>query len=211
MPAPSSRAFKLDVPDSVARALADPRNESPKPGDAAFATAQFKLIARPADAFHAAQQGCVRPATMRHARRPHRGRGARCRRRSRRPGLGAATAGPPRRDPVRRRIDRDHARQRPWRTNQEYALALAIALDGAPGIAALAGDTDGTDGGAGAADDPAGALIDATTLQRARWRWPRSGPFSCRQQFDGLFQPARRPGGNRTHVDQRERFSRYRR
>ena len=32
--------------------------------------------------------------------------------------------------------------------NQEYALALAIALDGAPGIAALAGDTDGTDGGA---------------------------------------------------------------
>ena len=41
--------------------------------------------------------------------------------------------------------------------NQEYALALAIALDGAPGIAALAGDTDGTDGGAGSPDDPAGA------------------------------------------------------
>jgi glycerate 2-kinase len=52
--------------------------------------------------------------------------------------------------------------------NQEYALALAIALRGAPGIAALAGDTDGTDGGAGAADDPAGAAIDQTTLERAR-------------------------------------------
>ena len=52
--------------------------------------------------------------------------------------------------------------------NQEYALALAIALDGAPGIAALAGDTDGTDGGAGSADDPAGAVIDQTTLPRAR-------------------------------------------
>ena len=43
--------------------------------------------------------------------------------------------------------------------NQEYALALAIALDGEPGIAALAGDTDGTDGGTGAAADPAGAFI----------------------------------------------------
>ena len=33
--------------------------------------------------------------------------------------------------------------------NQEYMLALAIALDGAAGIAALAADTDGTDGGGG--------------------------------------------------------------
>jgi hydroxypyruvate reductase len=52
--------------------------------------------------------------------------------------------------------------------NQEFALALALALDGAHGIAALAGDTDGTDGGAGQADDPAGAFADATTVARAR-------------------------------------------
>jgi glycerate 2-kinase len=52
--------------------------------------------------------------------------------------------------------------------NQEYALALALALRGARGIAALAGDTDGTDGGGGSASDPAGALIDRTTLERAR-------------------------------------------
>ena len=52
--------------------------------------------------------------------------------------------------------------------NQEYALALAIALAGMPGIAALAGDTDGTDGGAGAPDDPAGAFIDGDTLARAQ-------------------------------------------
>ena len=49
--------------------------------------------------------------------------------------------------------------------NQEYALALAIHLDGAPGIAALAADTDGTDGGGGRPDDPAGAFIDPTTLR----------------------------------------------
>jgi hydroxypyruvate reductase len=52
--------------------------------------------------------------------------------------------------------------------NQEYALALAHALAGAPGISGLAGDTDGTDGGAGEASDPAGALVDETTLERAR-------------------------------------------
>ena len=95
--------------------------------------------------------------------------------------------------------------------NQEYALALAIALDGAPGIAALAGDTDGTDGGAGRADDPAGAVIDATTLARAAVAWPRSGPFSRRQQFHRVFRPSRRPGRDRSDLDQRERFSRHRR
>ncbi|MGC1325269.1 MAG: MOFRL family protein, partial [Xanthobacteraceae bacterium] len=51
--------------------------------------------------------------------------------------------------------------------NQEYALALAIHLAGAKGIAALAADTDGTDGGRGRPDDPAGAFIDDTTLARA--------------------------------------------
>jgi glycerate 2-kinase len=51
--------------------------------------------------------------------------------------------------------------------NQEFALALAIALDGMPGIAAMSADTDGTDGGTGLATDPAGAVIDSTTLARA--------------------------------------------
>jgi hydroxypyruvate reductase len=52
--------------------------------------------------------------------------------------------------------------------NQEYALALAIALDGALGIAALSGDTDGTDGGRGSATDPAGAYVDGATVTRAQ-------------------------------------------
>ncbi len=51
--------------------------------------------------------------------------------------------------------------------NQEYALALALALNAEPGIVALSGDTDGTDGGGGEASDPAGALVDPTTLARA--------------------------------------------
>jgi hydroxypyruvate reductase len=52
--------------------------------------------------------------------------------------------------------------------NQEYALALAIALEGAEGIFALAADTDGIDGGEGKVTDPAGAVVDATTLSAAR-------------------------------------------
>ena len=52
--------------------------------------------------------------------------------------------------------------------NQEYSLALAMHLNGAEGVTAIAAGTDGADGGAGAADDPAGALVDDTTLVRAR-------------------------------------------
>lgn len=51
--------------------------------------------------------------------------------------------------------------------NQEYALALALALRGQEGISALAADTDGIDGGSGQADDPAGAMIFSDTLSRA--------------------------------------------
>ncbi len=48
--------------------------------------------------------------------------------------------------------------------NQEYALALAQHLAGMEGVSAIAADTDGADGGAGSATDPAGATIDARTF-----------------------------------------------
>lgn len=48
--------------------------------------------------------------------------------------------------------------------NAEYALALAIALRGAPGMHAIACDTDGVDGAA----EVAGALIGPGTLAAAR-------------------------------------------
>lgn len=49
--------------------------------------------------------------------------------------------------------------------NAEYCLALAIALDGAAGIHAIACDTDGVDGAA----EVAGALISPDTLAKAAW------------------------------------------
>ncbi|SOZ58502.1 HYDROXYPYRUVATE REDUCTASE OXIDOREDUCTASE PROTEIN; tartrate degradation [Cupriavidus taiwanensis] len=47
--------------------------------------------------------------------------------------------------------------------NAEFLLALAVALDGLPGVHALAGDTDGIDG----SEDNAGALLSPDTLTRA--------------------------------------------
>ena len=48
--------------------------------------------------------------------------------------------------------------------NAEFCLALALALDGAPGIHALACDTDGVDGAA----EVAGAVVTPDTLALAR-------------------------------------------
>lgn len=48
--------------------------------------------------------------------------------------------------------------------NQEYALALALVLDGCRGISALAADTDGSDG----TGDAAGAFVVPATWTRAR-------------------------------------------
>ena len=169
MLAPSSRVIELDLPDVVTRALADPNNESPKPNDPVFATTEFKLIARPADAFRAAErearklgyepvmlgdriEGEARDVAAEHAG----------------PRAGAAKARPPRGHPVRRRTDGHHPRPGPGRAEPGIRPGAGHCARGAPGIAALAGDTDGTDGGAGSADDPAGAVIDQTTLARAR-------------------------------------------
>jgi hydroxypyruvate reductase len=161
--------YRLDLPAAVARALADPANETPKPDDPIFAASEFMLIARPADAFRAAEtavraagyecvslgdriEGEARTVAAEHARQA-RELQAQGRRAVILSG-GELTV-----------TIRGKGRGGP---NQEYALALACALDGASGIAALAGDTDGTDGGAGESDDPAGALVDGATLARAR-------------------------------------------
>ncbi|MGA7958220.1 MAG: MOFRL family protein, partial [Xanthobacteraceae bacterium] len=71
--------------------------------------------------------------------------------------------------------------------NQEYALALAIHLAGAKGIAALAADTDGTDGGRGRPDDPAGAFIDDTTLARAKAAGLDPAAFLADNDSTGFF------------------------
>ena len=48
--------------------------------------------------------------------------------------------------------------------NQEFALALAVELDGVEGWTAFSADTDGNDG----STDAAGGIVDGKTAQRIR-------------------------------------------
>jgi glycerate 2-kinase len=163
--------YKLEVPASVTRALADPANETPKPGDAVFAGSRFLLAARPADALRAAEAAvkaagyeCVTlgdrvEGEAREVAATHAARARELRAQGQRAVIlsgGELTV-----------TIRGRGRGGP---NQEYALALAIALAGMAGVAALAADTDGTDGGSGAATDPAGAVVDGETVARAAAR-----------------------------------------
>jgi len=67
--------------------------------------------------------------------------------------------------------------------NAELMLALAIALEGAEGIWAMACDTDGIDG----SEDNAGAVIGPTTLSRARDLGLDAGAFLDRNDSYGFF------------------------
>jgi glycerate 2-kinase len=87
--------------------------------------------------------------------------------------------------------------------NQEYALSLAIHLGGASGVSGLAADTDGTDGGGGRADDPAGAFVDDTTLTRAQVAGLDPAAFLADNNSTGFFNGIGdlfRPGPTFTNV-----------
>ena len=180
--------FRLDLPATVAKALGDPGNETPKPGDSIFAGSDYRIVARPADALRAAQgravaagyecvvlgdrlQGEAREVAAEHAR------------------LARDLSAQGRRVVILSGGEltvtlRGQGRGGP---NQEYALALAIHLDGAPGISALAADSDGTDGGSGRPDDPAGAFVDPTTLRRARAAGLDPAAFLADNDSTGFF------------------------
>lgn len=65
----------------------------------------------------------------------------------------------------------------------EFLLACAIALQGEPGVHALAADTDGIDG----TEDNAGALIGPDTLTRAAALGLAAGDFLARHDGHGFF------------------------
>jgi len=161
--------YGLAVDDAIRRALDDPGNESCKPGDAAFARAQFELIARPKQSLDAAVKlatdagyetidlGADLEGEARSVAADHAQLALKARREGKRVAIlsgGELTV-----------TVRGNGRGGP---NQEYALALAGLLKDITGISALAADTDGADGGAGSAADPAGALIDAGTFARMK-------------------------------------------
>lgn len=154
----------ISLPAAATTALSSGAWESIKPDDPVLAGSEFRIIARPADAQAAAAdaarnagfvptllgddlEGEARDVAADHAR--------------------VARIAPPSiiLSGGETTVTVDAAAAAPGRggRNSEYLLALAIALDGAPGIHALACDTDGIDG----TEDAAGAVIGPDTLTRA--------------------------------------------
>jgi glycerate 2-kinase len=161
--------YNLAVDDAIRRALENPGNESCKPGDGAFARAQFEMIAKPKASLDAAikvakdagyeiidlgadLEGEARDVAADHARLALKARSEGKRIAILSGGELTVTV-------------RGNGRGGP---NQEYALALADLLKDTSGIVALAADTDGADGGAGSATDPAGAVIDQVTFAKMK-------------------------------------------
>jgi glycerate 2-kinase len=161
--------YGLDLPLSIGRALVDVRNETPKPGDRVFARTSFSLATRPAEVFRCVEEA-VRAAGYESILVGTQIEGEARRVAAEHADLAREVACAGRRAVILSGGEltvtvRGKGRGGP---NQEYALALALAAGGAASVAALAADTDGTDGGVGAPSDPAGAFIDGTTLTRAR-------------------------------------------
>jgi glycerate 2-kinase len=157
----------IEVPPAVRQRLAAADDENPGPEDARLAGVRHIVIARPRDALDAAAAaaqaagyevvqlgdaltGEARVLGADHARlaRRLRGEGRRC----------CVLSGGETSVTVR-----GHGR---GGRNTEYLLGLLLDLDGAPGITALAADTDGIDG----TEHNAGAFADAGSLRRARAR-----------------------------------------
>ena len=161
----------------VAAALAEPANETVKPGDPRLAGAHYRLIATPAQSLAAA----ARLAEAEGLAVEMLGDGLTGEARD----LGRAHAALARERAANRQGDRPLLLLSGGETtvtlagdgkggpNTEYLLGLAGALDGMPGVWALAADTDGADG----SEDNAGAIIGPDTLERAGRRGLRPAAF----------------------------------
>jgi hydroxypyruvate reductase len=159
--------YAIDTPASVSALLNSPAGETPKPDDPLFANVENVIISRPSDMLAATEivareAGCT-VVTL----------GADLEGEAR--DVGAQHAA------LALQIQSERAEELPLvilsggettvtvtgdgrgGRNAEYALGLAQALAGAPGIHAIACDTDGIDG----VEDNAGALVGPDTLDRA--------------------------------------------
>lgn len=163
--------YRIPIPETIAAWLKNPDSETPKPGDSRLCNHDYRIIASAGQSLEAAarqaQQAGFNTLLLgdditgesRDVAREH---GALA--------LSIARGGGPVSPPcvilsggettVTVRGDGTGGR------NGEYLLALATELQGAPGIYALAADTDGIDG----AGDNAGAILSPETWQRAKER-----------------------------------------
>ena len=177
--------YRIDLPPSVAAILADPGNETPKPGDPRLALARFASLAGARECLAAAAACAV-------------DLGYRVRI------LGDAIEGPAvelagSMADVARRAQQEGGRQvllsggestvevrgsGQGGPNAEFALAFAIAMQGSPGVCAISADTDGIDGTGG----HAGAVALPDTLARAAAMGLDPGAALRNNDAAGFFQ-----------------------
>ena len=160
--------YAIATPAGVAEHLRRACEETPKPGDSRLAHVENRLIATPRMALEAAAAaaraagytplilGDAFEGEAREVAKAHAAVALAARRRGQPAGAPCVLlSGGETTVTVR-------GRGRGGR-NAEFLLALALALGGAPGISAIAADTDGIDG----SEDNAGAVITPDTLARA--------------------------------------------
>ncbi|HUL10439.1 MAG TPA: glycerate kinase [Candidatus Acidoferrum sp.] len=160
--------YRITEPAAALARLRAAKDETPKPGGPRFARVETTIIARPQDALEAAaaaaRQAGVTPVILgdsiegeaREVALVHAGIARQVRRHGQ-PAAAPAVLLSGGETTVTVRGQGRGGR------NAEFLLALAVALQGEPGIHAVAGDTDGIDG----TEDNAGALLDPTSLARA--------------------------------------------
>ena len=163
--------YRMVVPDAVRQLLESGGCESVKPGDSRLARGEVRMITAPQIALEAAARVARDAGIAAHILGDSLEGEAR--------DLGKAMAGITRQVALRGQpfeppcvllsggettvTVRGNGR---GGRNVEFLLSLAVALDGQPGVHAIAGDTDGVDG----AEEIAGAHVAPDTLARA---WAR--------------------------------------
>jgi hydroxypyruvate reductase len=168
--------YRIDAPKAVVRYLDAALEETPKPDDPIFQRTRFELVASPQESLRAAAaeasrqkiapivlsdriEGEARDVALVHAAiaRQLRARQFRAGRRRVLPPAVLLSGG---------ETTVTVAGNGRGGRNVEFLLALAVALDGALGIFALACDTDGIDG----TEDNAGAILYPDSIARAAVR-----------------------------------------
>lgn len=165
--------YRIEGPPSVIAHLSAAMEETPKPGDAIFERVRFELVASPQAALQAAvavaQQRNIVPIVLsdriegeaRQVGLVHAGIALQLRARQFRVGDLLVTPPAVLLSGGETTVTVTGAGR--GGRNVEFLLALAVALGGADGIAALACDTDGIDG----TEDNAGAILYPDSLARA--------------------------------------------
>ena len=183
------RRYEIDAPSHVLEVLESARGESIKPGDLRLPAMETKLIATPQMALEAAAEVARQSGFASHILGDSIEGEAR--------DVGKVMAG------IALQVAK---RQQPFARpcvllsggettvtvsgngrggrNVEFLLSLGIALQGASGVYAMAGDTDGVDG----QDEIAGAFLTPDTLARAWAQDVRPADSLARNDGHGFFE-----------------------